>query len=108
MDKQQAEKEKIIVYWWNCGKKTLDFKGSYKDYLLKRDITVENITHPTQKDIKGWRFTVSISSVTAILNIYGSDYTEACNDIIKVFLAIMGDRAKFIIPSRNREFNINW
>jgi hypothetical protein len=106
MDKQEAENQKITVYWWNFGKKTLDFKGSYKDYLLKRGITVEDIVHPTQKDIKGWRFTISISSVTAILDIYGPDYAQACDDAIKVFLTIMGDKAKFITPTR--EFNINW
>jgi len=30
----------ITIYWWNMGKKTLDFKGPVDEYLKKRDITM--------------------------------------------------------------------
>lgn len=111
MEKEEAEKQQITIYWWNLGTKTLDFKGSYKDYLLKRGINVEDITHPTQKDVTGWRFTISISSITVVLNIYEADYAEACDDVIKVFLTIMGDKAEFRPQRRDGRlpaFHINW
>jgi len=28
-----------ILHWWNCGKKTLDFKGTLKDLMKKQGIT---------------------------------------------------------------------
>ena len=31
-------KEKIIIHWWNFGKKTLDFKGTVKEYLNKNKL----------------------------------------------------------------------
>jgi len=111
MDKEKSENQKITIHWWNFGTKTLDFKGTYKDYLLKRGITVKDIVHPNAKDSKGWRFIVSTSNTTATLDIYGSDYAGACDEVIKVFLTIMGDKATFSPDRRDARlgaFHINW
>jgi hypothetical protein len=110
MDKKEAETQQITIYWWNLGTKTLDFEGSYKDYLLKRGITVEDIKHPTTQ-LPGWRFTIAIGSITAVLDIYGPDYAQACDDVIKVFLTLMGDKAKFVPHRRDARlssFYLNW
>jgi len=106
MKKEEVETMKISIYWWNFGKKTLDFRGVYKDYLLKIGVSIEDIVHPIQNDVTGWRFTVSMSSTTITLDKYGIDYIQACDDIIKTYLLLMGDRTKFITP--RQEFNINW
>lgn len=37
---------------------------------------------------------------------YGPDYMSGCDDIIKAYLLLMGDKAKLVTP--RREFNINW
>lgn len=106
MKLEEAENETITVYWWNCGKKTLDFKGPYKTYLARRGVKVTDIIHPLQEEVKGWRFEVSMSGATTTIDEYGYDYMLACNDIIKTFLLLMGDKAKLITP--RGEFNINW
>lgn len=106
MRREEAEGKNIRVYWWNFGKKTLEFKGTYGEYFTKRDIKVTDITHPFDILIHGWRFEVSTSSTTITIDEYGPDYLEGCNDIIKAFLLLTGDKAKLITP--NKEFNINW
>ena len=32
---KEAEQKHISIYWWNMGKRTLDFEGNYKDNLNK-------------------------------------------------------------------------
>ena len=34
-ENEKILKENIIIHWWNFGKKTLDFKGTAKEYLNK-------------------------------------------------------------------------
>lgn len=106
MKNDEIENMNISVYWWNMGKKTLEFKGPYKNYLLNQGISVTDITHPSQKDISGWRFTVSMSSTTITIDSYDPDYMRGCDDIIRSFLLIMGDKARLVTP--RREYNINW
>jgi hypothetical protein len=100
--KRESEKQQITVYWWNFGK-TLDFKGSYKDYLQQRNIKVR---HTSTRDANYLRFKISVGSSRVILDVYGEDYASSFNEAIKIFLTLMGDKAKLITP--HREFNINW
>ena len=42
----RAENEKILkeiitIHWWNFGKKTLDFKGTVKEYLNKNKVEIQ-------------------------------------------------------------------
>ena len=32
------ENSNLTIYWWNFGRKTLDFKGVVKDYLKRENI----------------------------------------------------------------------
>jgi len=107
MNKQEAEKKNISIHWWNFGSKTLDFKGTYKDYLRKRNIKVRTIKHPFAKDTKGYRFTIPLSGCVARLDIFGSDYAANCDEAIKVFLTLLGDKALFN-TGYGRELKLNW
>lgn len=104
--KTKLENEQIAIYWWNFGRKTLDYKGSYKGYLNKRNIKVKQINHPIQTDIKGWQFSISVSTGTITLDIFDYDYMRCCDEAIKLFLTIMGDKTKFETPCRT--FRLNW
>ena len=40
-NKQKIEdfkKQNLIIYWWNFGSKTLDFKGTVSEYLKNQNI----------------------------------------------------------------------
>jgi hypothetical protein len=107
MDKKYWENQEITVYWWNMGKKTLDYRGTYKGFLEAKDIKVFNISKNIGKNgIKGNRFLIPLASCVATLDSFSSDYFQGCDDAIKIFLTLLGDRTKFITP--RREFNINW
>ena len=107
MNKQESEQKEISIHWWNMGTKTLDFKGTYKDYLEKKDIKVGTIKHPFAKDTKGYKFTIPLSSCTVKLEIFGSDYAANCDEAIKVFLTLLGDKSIFN-NGYGREFKLNW
>lgn len=100
--KHDYENQQIKIYWWNFGKKILDFQGSYKDYLKQKGIHVRIIK---KNEYQGFRFTMP-SPYKVTLDIYDYNYSHCCDEIIKVFLTLMGDRSKLITP--NRDFNINW
>lgn len=34
-ENEKILKEKIIIHWWNFGKKSLDFNGTVQEYLEK-------------------------------------------------------------------------
>lgn len=102
MDKKYFEKQIIITYWWNYGKKTMDFQGTYKDYLKAKDIRVKPITI---NGVKGYQFSF-LDPVRTTLKLFNPDYSQSCDEVIKVFLTLMGDKAKLL--GYRREYNINW
>lgn len=107
MDKKQAEQRDIIIWWWNFGKKTLDFKGTYKDYLIKRNIKVRKIKHPINKKVEGYRFNIPVGSSIINFDSFDSDYINCLTNAIKQFLTYLGDRTMFI-DGYNREYKLNW
>lgn len=107
MNKEEGEKKNIRIHWWNLGNKTLDFNGTVKDYLKKKDIKITRISNRFDKTIKGYRFKIPLSSCCVTLDIFRPDYVECVNEAIKVFLTLLGDKTKYFCPY-GREFNINW
>lgn len=99
--------DRISVYWWNLGKKTLDFKGEYSVFLKSKGISKRQITHPVVKTEKGFRFKISVSSQNATLDIFSQGEFASCNDAIVIFLTMLGDKALFIDGS-GVEHKINW
>jgi hypothetical protein len=109
-DKKERENMPIRIYWWNMGDKTLDHKGTIKSYLLKRDIKViqiKNTKNPYSTTIKGYRFKINISPLYyVIFDGFNRSYDYLAIDAIKIWLMLMGDKAK--IETENRSYNINW
>jgi len=97
----------IIIYWWNFGKKTKEFEGSYEEYFKKKDIRVRRFKRLGHNDnVIGLRFRVSLSSGRITLDSVG-DRIRGYGDIITLFLTLLGDRALFI-DGRGGEHKINW
>ncbi len=94
MDKEYYANKEIQVYWWNMGRKTLDYRGSYEGFLKKKNIT---ITKTLKGTCAGYHYYISLSTTEATLDAIG-DYAQCCNEAIKIFLTLMGDKAKLVTP----------
>jgi hypothetical protein len=89
------------------GKKTLDFKGTYKDFLLNKNIKISNIVFPKDKKVKGLRFKYPLNTMTFTIDSYDYEVINGFDMAIKTFLTYLGDKTIF----RNgygREYKINW
>jgi len=107
MNKTEAEKRTITIHWWNMGSKTLEFNGSVKDYLIKRQIKVRKISHKFNKTVKGYRFKIPLATSTVIFDTFYQEYVMCVTEAIKIFLTLLGDKTVFINPY-GREYKINW
>ena len=111
-DLNEVLEHKIItIYWWNMGKKTLDFTGKYKDFFKKKDITFRVSEKKQGKDIfKYLNFNIPVGSNVIKLRSYWSgsdwDFKENCDKAIILFLTLLGDKTLF--NSQMREVKINW
>lgn len=98
----------LTIHWWNMGHKTLDFQGSYKDFLKSKGITSRTIKHPSNPEVKGRRFKIPIGSITVKLDTFDNYNGTNNEDIaIKIFLTVLGDKTLFK-NSSGREFKLNW
>lgn len=111
MELKEALKKPITIYWWNFGKKTLDFKGPYKDFFKDKDIKISKISKKAGEkflvDVKGLRFKIPVGGATIDLKILGSSWI--INDLdsaIKLFLTYLGDKTRF--EGYNRIYKLNW
>ncbi len=103
MNKTDYEQQQISVYWWNGGTKTLDYKGTYKGFLEEKGITVKPVI---SNKVKGWHFDIPLAFSKATLDTFDTDYSQCCNDAIKIFLTLLGDKSKFNTP--RFEYFVNW
>ena len=103
MNKTEHENKNITVYWWNFGKKTLDYKGTYKGYLDKRGITAKEFI---RNGFYGYRFKISTGSDRVTLETNQYDYSKSCDDAIKIFLSLMGDKAT--LDTERFTYHVNW
>lgn len=99
MNNEDALNSSLVVYWWNLGRKTLDFKGTYRDYLKRIGAKYSMIKN-------GYRFRISTSTSSFQLDSISSKFIETANDAIVLFLTLMGDKAS--INSTNIVKKINW
>ena len=104
MEKKEIENKQIIIYWWNFGRKTLDFKGTYKEYLKNKDIDIKEID---KVDKHYYRISFSCGSSNFIIQMYGHNPKDVFDVAIKTFLQYLGDRHLFI-DGYNKEHRINW
>ncbi len=90
----------IVLYWWNMGKKSKDHDGTYKDFFKRIGVKIKQ----TDKGLK-----INFSTNQIKYNIISTDYDiiETFNQIVKIYLTYLGDKA-LMIDTFNRESKINW
>ena len=89
----------ISIYWWNYGKKTKDFEGTYKEWFDKQEILITELNNRL-------RFEVHFGSMSFTMYL-NKDYEHSFNQIIKTCLVHLGDKA-MLIDGFNRQYKINW
>jgi len=99
-NRKKDEKKGISIYWWNFGRKTLDYKGPLKDYLRDKGITSRRVKNR-------FRFKIPLCSTRAVLESGRTDYAGAASDAIQVFLLLLGAKTRYTDPY-GRKHRINW
>ena len=108
-NKQKIEdfkKQNLIIYWWNFGSKTLDFKGTVYEYLKNQNI---NYTISAKKDndfdFEKLVFKVKMSVGSMNYNFTGYDLDDLIRMSINIRLSYLGDKSKYILGTRTRTIN---
>jgi len=100
---KEALETPITIYWWNLGKKTLDFEGPAGEYLQQRGVTITLLRKRHGFTLRRLEFECG-GHVT--LDRYETWPIESVIAIIRLFLTQMGDRATFSILSL--KYKLNW
>lgn len=104
MKLNEAMEKQIKIYWWNFGKKTLAFEGTYKDFFKDKEINISKIS---KDDVKGLRFKIPVGCAVIDLKILGGGWIiDNLDSAVKLFLTYLGDKTRFI--GYNRSYKLNW
>ena len=107
-NKQQNEEilnSNLLIHWWNFRSKTLDFKGTVKDYLTRERIKI-SIKQIPNSEFSSLSIKVKFS-VGSLNNI--SFQSGSLEDIIRMVintrLTYLGDKSQFTFRGRTRTIN---
>ena len=106
-ENEKILKEKIIIHWWNFGKKSLDFNGTVKEYLEKNKVKIsiryyQDEEHNFERSIISAKFKRGqFQEVKFVCH----SLEDTIRMIINFNLAYMGDKAKFEFLGRIRTIN---
>ena len=106
-ENEKILKENIIIHWWNFGKKTLDFKGTVKEYLNKNKVKLtvkyyQDEEHNFERCLISAKFKCGqFQEVKFVCH----SLEDTIRMIINFNLSYMGDKAKFEFLGRKRTIN---
>ena len=106
-ENEKILKEKIIIHWWNFGKKSLDFKGTVEEYLNKNKVKLtvkyyQDEEHNFERCLISAKFKCGqFQEVKFVCH----SLEDTVRMIINFNLAYMGDRAQFEFLGRKRTIN---
>ena len=106
-ENEKILKEKIIIHWWNFGKKTLDFNGTVQEYLEKNKVKIsiryyQDEEYNFERNIISAKFTCGqFQEVKFVCH----SLEDAVRMVINFNLAYMGDKAQFEFSGRKRTIN---
>ena len=106
-ENEKILKEKIIIHWWNFGKKSLDFNGTVREYLDKNKVKIsikyyQDEDHDFERSIISAKFKCEqFQEVKFVCH----SLEDAVRMIINFKLSYLGDKAKFEFLGRIRTIN---
>ncbi len=83
------------LYWWNMGRKTLDFKGELKNLLKKHNIKFTK--RKTETDGIYTFYFKSIHGISYEKTGLISDFSHLAKQAIQMELVRMGDKSKLYV-----------
>ena len=99
-------KKNLIIYWWNFGKKTLDFNGTVQEYLEKNKVKIS---------IKYYQEDHNFERCMVTAKFFCGQFQEikfkchSVEDIVRMIinfnLAYIGDKAQFEFLGRKKTIN---
>ena len=99
MNMQEALDINVLVFWWNMGRKTKDFVGTFRDFLKKKEIKYRKVA-------KGYRFQIEVSSIKVNVLFTNMDTLNMVGETAILFTTMMGDKAT--VSYQGRCCRINW
>ena len=106
-ENEKILKEKIIIHWWNFGKKSLDFNGTVQEYLKKNKVKI-SIRYYQDEDHNFERCMVTAKFFCGQfqeIKFKCHSLEDTVRMIINFNLAYIGDKAQFEFSGRNRTIN---
>jgi len=105
MELKESLGKTIRIYWWNFGKKTLDFEGTYNDFFKDKNIKISKIS---KDDVKGLRFKIPVGCAIIDLKVFsgGGWIIQDLDSAIKLFSTYLGDKTLF--HGYNTTYKLNW
>ena len=106
-ENEKILKEDITIHWWNFGKKTLNFKGTVKEYLNKNKVEIQIKYYQDEE----YNFERNIISAKFQCGQFQEvkfkchSLEDTVRMIINFNLAYMGDKAQFEFSGRKRTIN---
>ena len=95
----------LTIHWWNFGTKTLSFKGSVKDYLIKEKVKYSIKTEKNEW-CEGLKITINYNCGNLNnLRFTTNNLEDAVRMVINIKLSYMGDKSTFIFLDRARTIN---
>jgi len=101
VDRKYWENRGMSVYWWNGGKRTLDYIGTYKGFLESKAIVASQIEGTPES----WHFEIPLASSKATLDTHG-DFGRCADEAIQIFLTLLGDKTTF--SGSRAIYKIHW
>ena len=96
----------LTIYWWNFGKKTLDFKGSVNEYLKREGIKYKtNFYVNAELELDLYKIKSKIVLGSMEFSIVSKDIYDFVRMCINIRLTYLGDRACFLFDGRFRTIN---
>ena len=106
-ENEKILKEKIIIHWWNFGKKSLDFNGTVREYLGKNKVKI-SIKYYQDEDLDFERSIISAKFKCGQfqeVKFVCHSLEDTIRMIINFNLSYMGDKAQFEFSGRKRTIN---
>ena len=106
-ENEKILKEKIIIHWWNFGKKSLDFNGTVQEYLEKNKVKI-SIKYYQDEEYNFERNIISAKFQCGQfqeIKFKCHSLEDTVRMIINFNLAYKGDKAQFEFSGIKRTIN---
>ena len=97
----------LIVYWWNLGKKTLDFEGTVEEYLnqYKVKYSVKVVPTDSQTSLERIQFKAKMSVGSMNFSFDGYNLEDLIRMALNIRLSYLGDKSMYLLEGRTRTIN---